>query len=123
MFVVFQCRHCDAILGDTSDWLKAVDDTGFIALGDVRAGSVYASGETVEVTSKFRIDNGAEYKSLHCLKCNAKVGLYYLKTGKFDKTLKNAYLFDTGDIKSYQVGVSQNAVHPQNNPVPVSSNP
>lgn len=105
MFVVFQCRHCDAIVGDTSDWLKAVKDIDSIALGNVTEGAVYLEDQSIRVTSQFRIDRGAEYSPLHCSKCDAVLGIYYLSTGRFDDDLRNAYLFHSAELKSYQVPI------------------
>ncbi|PRT52412.1 Kinetochore protein mis18 [Wickerhamiella sorbophila] len=105
MFVVFQCRHCDAIVGDATDWLKAVKDIDSIALGNITEGSVYVEKEPVRVTSQFRIDRGAEYLPLHCSKCDAVLGLYYLSTGRFDDDLRNSYLLHISELKSYQIPV------------------
>ncbi|XP_068741550.1 protein Mis18-alpha-like isoform X2 [Montipora capricornis] len=99
--VIFQCKGCKSILGDSSAFVASDRELEVICVNGVT--SVVTSAEVLE-TSTEGADMGSTFRPLHCSSCQLIIGRVYKTTPKEFDHFRNMFCFDSEQIDSYQVG-------------------
>eukprot|EP00042_Codosiga_hollandica_P014237 m.32721 g.32721 ORF g.32721 m.32721 type:complete len:155 (+) comp42542_c0_seq1:56-520(+) len=98
--LVFQCKQCRLIVGDTFGWITANQKLNIIALS-AAAPSITVSEETI--TSSDRHDRGFTYSPMAC-ECGAPLGRVYRTTSVLFDLIRDAFSFDVPALASYKLG-------------------
>lgn len=99
--IVFQCKGCKNIIGDSSAFVSADQQLEVICVHAVT--SLVSSSECLE-TSTEGADMGSTFRPLQCTSCNLVIGRVYRTTPKELDHLRNMFSFDVEQIQSYQIG-------------------
>lgn len=99
--VIFQCKGCKSVLGDSSAFVASDRELEVICVNGVT--SVVTSAEVLE-TSTEGADVGSTFRPLHCSSCKLIIGRVYKTTPKEFDHFRNMFCFDREQIDSYQVG-------------------
>jgi Yippee zinc-binding/DNA-binding /Mis18, centromere assembly len=101
--LVFSCKKCKTILGDSYSMVISNADVNVVALSS--ASNITRSAEVF--TSKFGADVGSTYYSFMCTSCHFTVGRYYLTTSSDLDNLRGRFSFMVDEISSYELGKAQ----------------
>ena len=101
--LVFQCKSCGVIVGDS--WTMQSSDEGMETITLAAASNVSRAQEPV--TSKEGADMGSTFHLLHCAKCEALLGRVYLTTARQLDPLRDMFTFSTAAVTSYLLGSSE----------------
>lgn len=102
----FQCRKCNAIVGDTSDWVTSNKKAKTVSLQRARE---------VRIQDKLHMSNsgedyGSTYSKLACKACGTELGKMYRNTSPEFDLARNAYTFDAEKITCYVLGSNSEPV-------------
>ena len=98
--LVFQCKSCSIIIGDS--WSMMSSDAEMETITLSAASNVSRADEAV--TSQQGIDVGSTFHLLHCGKCTAHLGKVYLTTARALDALRDMFTFSTDAVTSYKLG-------------------
>jgi len=98
---VFQCKGCNDIIGDSSNFISSDQELEVISLNAVT--SLVSPLECLE-TSTEGADMGSTFRPLQCKSCNSVIGRVYRTTPKEFDHLRSMYCLDIEHIRSYQIG-------------------
>lgn len=121
MPLVFQCRSCHIIVGDSLSIESTNDRLNALTL--TRVTSVSRSEDITTSTAPAAVDRGSTYQVLQCVQCTATVGKVYVTTIPELDPLRGRYTLDTEAICSYELGggsAGDDSI-PPNLPVPVET--
>jgi hypothetical protein len=108
--LVFFCRECKTIIGDSFAFVGASEEMDMITLSAVSNVVRLRNdkGGVKQKTSTEGPDTGSSYVVLLCKECqDEEIGRYYnATTGQVD-LMRNNYSFHTEKISSYELGTSQ----------------
>ena len=102
--LIFQCKACRQVLGDSFAWLCADQQLNAIT---IRACVQTRIDAALQFSSQDNMDAGCAYHTLLCMKCGAIVGRQYITTTPAYDQVRNFYTFDLKAITSYQLGMDQ----------------
>lgn len=108
--MVFQCRHCLSILGDSFAWLTAQRSLSMIVLQDVtdRVDIQHAHPQSEEIDGE-----PSTFVPLICAKCLHTLGRMYQDTPPSLAHLRGAFSFHHDALVVYQLGsAGQHAPRP-----------
>ena len=96
----FQCRKCNTIVGDTSDWVTSDKKAKTISLGRARQ---------VEIQKKLHMsqsgdDFGSVFSKITCKSCKTELGKMYRNTAPEYDLARNSFTFDATKILCYVLG-------------------
>ena len=100
MPLVFQCRSCNTIVGDSLSIESTNERLGALTL--TRVSSLQRVDDIT--TSTAPGDRGSTYQALQCVACGASVGKVYVTTVPDLDALRGRYTLDTEAICSYELG-------------------
>mmetsp|Transcript_23551 Transcript_23551/g.72729 ORF Transcript_23551/g.72729 Transcript_23551/m.72729 type:complete len:165 (-) Transcript_23551:387-881(-) len=105
--LVFQCRSCRIIVGDS----LSIDSTNerLNSLTLTRVSSLSQSEDITTSTAPDAPDRGSTFQALHCVQCTACLGKVYLTTRPELDSFRGRYTLDTNAICSYELGGGGNA--------------
>ena len=107
--LVFQCLKCNSIVGDSYSLLGAREELQVLILSSssniARSAEVFTSYEGYDV--------GSTYFIFTCVRCDSKLGKYYITTSKDLDTVRERFTFHIDSISSYQLGKSQHGKLPE----------
>eukprot|EP00056_Hartaetosiga_gracilis_P003798 m.67588 g.67588 ORF g.67588 m.67588 type:complete len:213 (-) comp11581_c0_seq5:110-748(-) len=98
--LVFQCRSCKRIVGDTFAWICSDEELNTITL-KYAAPSV-TIGDVLETSTQKR-DMGSTYMRFTC-ECDAVIGRVYKTTARHLDHIRDLLTFDRDALTSYQLG-------------------
>lgn len=117
MPLVFQCRACRVVVGDSLSIEATNDALGALTL--TRVAALAKSDEIATSTAAGAVDRGSTFHPLTCAGCAAPVGKVYVTTVPALDALRGRYTLDTEAISSYELGVAGAEAPPLSLPVPV----
>ena len=94
MTLVFQCRSCRIIVGDSLSIVATHEALSAMTLS--RVASLSTSEEQT-------FDGGNAFRALHCVGCTARVGRVYFETVPELEPVRGYYTLDTDAICSYEL--------------------
>lgn len=106
--LVFSCRKCRTIIGDSYSYVLAEMASGTITL--TSASNIQRSADVY--TSKSGFDIGSTYFNFDCNSCIAPLGKYYLTTSKELDHMREKFTFNIDSISSYELGKSEHGTMP-----------
>ena len=103
--LVFSCRKCRNIVGDSFALLCSNEEDGTITL----SGASHVQRNTQIFTSYESLDEGNSYFWFQCSdpKCQEKLGKYYVTTSKDLDHVREKFTFTVDAIDSYELGKTQ----------------
>lgn len=99
--LVFSCKTCRSIVGDSLSFVCSHDRMRTITLSGV---SNKVAPEQAFHTSSNHIDKGATYCNLLCVECVHAIGKVYQTTPRSLDSLREKYTFYLDNLDSYQLG-------------------
>ncbi|XP_064629351.1 uncharacterized protein LOC135488637 [Lineus longissimus] len=102
--LVFQCKECQAIVGDSLSWVCVDRDLRSFTLKSV-TDEVVKSPKML--TSCDEYDLGSTYYQLKCKKCGRQLGRMYTTTPRHLDQLRDLYTLLAETVSSYQLGSSE----------------
>ena len=116
--IVFQCRQCSAIVGDSFDLVAADSATSTVALAsegfdftaltslNVPPSSGAHNIEVQQTLSRSAegVDAGCEFHALFCQSCNSEIGRQYVSTKGAIDHLRRHFTLHKASIRSYELG-------------------
>ncbi|KAL1924765.1 uncharacterized protein VTP21DRAFT_4419 [Calcarisporiella thermophila] len=99
--LVFQCKNCHFIVGDSFAWLSADQNLKAITLN--------STSEHVKISDELKtstdgIDLGSAYVNLLCKSCGAILGRVYKTTPRILDNIRDMFTFNLDSVKTYQLG-------------------
>lgn len=100
--LVFQCRCCFRLLGDSLAFVATDIDLGYVILSDVS--EIIQQDTTYETSTEPGKDIGSTFARLRCAGCNAAVGRNYRTTPRDLDDLRDCFSLEVDAIYTYQLG-------------------
>lgn len=97
--LVFQCRNCKTIIGDSFSWVCSMEELKTLTLSATAPLKVCAQLET----SQQQFDLGSTFNSLEC-HCGVQIGRVYKTTARHLDAIRDLFTFNLDCISSYQLG-------------------
>ena len=101
--VVFQCKGCRTIVGDSLAFVTA--DAGTKTLTLSAASRISRSADVLSSPSSDFA--GCSFHTLHCDHCQAQIGRVFISTSRRHDALRDAFTLDTEAIISHALGSSE----------------
>ncbi|OQR88230.1 hypothetical protein ACHHYP_07043 [Achlya hypogyna] len=98
--VVFQCKTCRSIIGDSMSFVQSNVDTRTVTLAFV----LHTHKSKTALTANSGFDKGNTYHEILCSQCQSILGKSYIATTPALDELRNLHTLDTDALSSYQVG-------------------
>ncbi|XP_063933857.1 protein Mis18-alpha-like [Zophobas morio] len=99
--IVFQCKNCRVIIGDSFQWVSNNETLNLITL---QALSRVVEVSNIMETSRDGEDIGSTFFVLNCGKCRSFLGRKYITSSRELDSLRDLYSLDVSAIDSYQLG-------------------
>lgn len=100
--LVFQCRQCFRLLGDSFAFVATDTELGYVVLSDVS--DVVAQDTTFQTSTEPGKDMGATFALLRCGGCKATVGRTYRTTPRHLDDLRDCASLDVDAVTTYRFG-------------------
>lgn len=100
--LVFQCRKCFRLLGDSFSFVATDAELGYLILSDVS--EVITQDSTYETSLEPGKDIGSTFARLRCAGCRNTIGRNYRTTPRDLDDLRDCYSLEVGAIFTYQLG-------------------
>lgn len=100
--LVFQCRQCFRLLGDSFAFVATDTELGYVVLSDVS--DVVSQDTTFQTSTQPGKDMGATFALLRCGGCKATVGRTYRTTPRHLDDLRDCASLDVDAVTTYRLG-------------------
>ncbi|OQS02408.1 hypothetical protein THRCLA_05213 [Thraustotheca clavata] len=101
--VIFQCKTCRSIVGDSISFVASNSDSRTVTLAYV----LHTHMSKSPLTATSGLDKGNTYLEVLCSQCQSILGKSYIATTPALDQLRNLFTLDTDALMSYQVGTQQ----------------
>ncbi|KAJ1597409.1 hypothetical protein NDA14_007090 [Ustilago hordei] len=100
--LIFQCRSCYRLLGDSFSFVATDTDLGYVILSDVS--DVVQQDTAYETSTEPGKDIGSTFARLRCGGCQASVGRNYRTTPRDLDDLRDCFSLEVDAISTYMLG-------------------
>ncbi|KAJ1026846.1 hypothetical protein NDA16_002143 [Ustilago loliicola] len=100
--LIFQCRSCYRLLGDSVSFVATDTDLGYVILSDVS--DVVQQDTAYETSTEPGKDIGSTFARLRCGGCQASVGRNYRTTPRDLDDLRDCFSLEVDAIMTYMLG-------------------
>ena len=104
--LVFSCRSCRSILGDSWHFVAANEEMNCIALDAVNEEATTVVKDDF-ITSKSGADEGSTFYLVSCKQCSDVVGRIYKTTSANLDQFRGCYTLDRESLDSYELGTGR----------------
>lgn len=99
--LVFFCRHCRAIVGDS---LSITSSNEAMATISFCQASNILRQDALTTSSGPSPDQGSTYFAIDCAQCSSTIGKFYITTPKALDEMRECFTFYTDELQSYELG-------------------
>jgi hypothetical protein len=103
--LIFSCKKCHRILGDSLSLVGTHEELKTITLS--AASNIIRTEDLITVKQLASVDKGSAYVLLNCSTCQKTIGKYYLTTPKALDELRENFTFSVAEIDSYELGKAE----------------
>jgi hypothetical protein len=111
--LIFSCKKCHRILGDSLSLIGTHEELKTITLS--AASNITRTEDLITVKQLSTVDKGSAYVLLNCSTCQKTIGKYYLTTPKALDDLRENFTFSVAEIDSYELGKAEYGESGSNN--------
>ena len=100
--LVFQCRTCYRLLGDSFSFVATDTDLGYVILSDVS--EVVTQDTSYSTSTEPGKDIGSTFARLRCAGCQSTIGRNYRTTPRDLDDLRDCFSLEVDKVFTYQLG-------------------